>query len=319
MTRSSGLVRDTRRTGRDANRSPSRDDFSKVTYYFDSGGSECVGWLYRPDRPADPPVVVMANGLGSERRFGLPAVAERLAERGYAVFLFDYRHFGDSEGEPRNLVDPARQLDDWRAAVANVRQASGVDARRLALWGTGLSGGHVISLAAEDARVDAVVAQTPLTSGRAVLRSRPVKQQVRAVGAALRDRLGSLVGRPYVVPLVGDPEELAVLNATGAKDAFRTLVPDDSEWENACPARSFLALSSYRPADDAERVSCPTLLVAGGRDEIAPSESVEQVAETMSNATLLRLPVGHFDFFHDDTFEQVLGHQVTFLDSVLDS
>ena len=38
-----------------------------------------------------------------------------------AAFVFDYRHLGSSDGEPRQLLDIGRQLEDLHAAVAHVR------------------------------------------------------------------------------------------------------------------------------------------------------------------------------------------------------
>jgi dipeptidyl aminopeptidase/acylaminoacyl peptidase len=69
---------------------------------FSSNGLKCAGWLYLPEGVANPPVVVMAHGIAAERTFGLEAYAQRFAESGLAVFSFDYRNFGDGEGQPRN-------------------------------------------------------------------------------------------------------------------------------------------------------------------------------------------------------------------------
>ena len=41
---------------------PSRYGFSTVRLTFRSGGERCVGRLYRPDRPSNPPLVVHAGG-----------------------------------------------------------------------------------------------------------------------------------------------------------------------------------------------------------------------------------------------------------------
>ncbi|WP_101294468.1 alpha/beta hydrolase [Halegenticoccus soli] len=299
---------------------PSRYEFSKVIAHFESGGTECAGWLYRPDRPANPPVVVMAHGLAAERTFGLPAVAERLAERGYAVYLFDYRTVGDSEGEPRNLVNPERDAADWRAAVARVRNLDGVDAGRIGLWGVSLGGGHAVEVAADDPRISAVVAQTPVLDGRAFVRRGGVGYLLKGVALGVRDRLQSLplvpLG-PYTVPVVGDPEEFALLNDPGARAGFEDLIPADADWENETPARAFLSLLRYRPASDAADVACPTLLLAGTRDEIAPAEAIEAAADGISNATLVRLPGDHFGLYHGRLFEQTLGHAFAFLDANL--
>jgi hypothetical protein len=63
----------------------------------------------------------MAHGFGAERTFGLEPFAERFAQAGLAAFVFDYRCFGDSEGQPRNLVSPRRHLQDWEAALSYVK------------------------------------------------------------------------------------------------------------------------------------------------------------------------------------------------------
>jgi uncharacterized protein len=44
--------------------------------------------------------------------------AERFAASGIVALVFDYRSFGESGGEPRQLVDIPGQHQDIRAAVA---------------------------------------------------------------------------------------------------------------------------------------------------------------------------------------------------------
>src|SRR5919202_566943 len=107
---------------------------------FDSGDTDCAAWLYG-SLPA--PLIVMGHGLGAVREMRLDAYAQRFAAAGFAALVFDYRHFGASGGEPRQLLDVRRQLEDWRAAVAFARTVDGIDPERVALWGTSFSGGHV--------------------------------------------------------------------------------------------------------------------------------------------------------------------------------
>jgi alpha/beta superfamily hydrolase len=60
--------------------------------------------------------VVMAHGTAGTKDLGLSAYAEEgFVGAGLAVLLFDYRHFGASGGQPRQLIDIARQLEDYRA------------------------------------------------------------------------------------------------------------------------------------------------------------------------------------------------------------
>jgi dienelactone hydrolase len=99
---------------------------------FVSGSDECAAWLFRPtatNRPA--PCVVLASGLSCVRDQRLDAFAERFAAAGFVALAFDYRHFGDSSGEPRTLMRAGRQRDDWRAAIAYARSLEGVDAERI--------------------------------------------------------------------------------------------------------------------------------------------------------------------------------------------
>ena len=85
---------------------------------------ELAAWLWHPEGATG--AVVLGHGLSAVRDQRLPAYAERFAEAGLAALLFDYRHFGASGGEPRQLLDIRRQLEDWRTALAYARGLDGV-------------------------------------------------------------------------------------------------------------------------------------------------------------------------------------------------
>lgn len=122
--------------------------FTTSEEWFDSGGTKCAARVYRPTATNQPsPVVVMAHGFGAVRALRLYAYAERFAAAGYAVVVFDYRSFGESEGEPRQVLDIAMQHEDWRAALRFARSLEGIDHTRVVAWGTSFSGGHVITVA----------------------------------------------------------------------------------------------------------------------------------------------------------------------------
>lgn len=105
---------------------------------FSSGADRISAWLYRPSDVGDAPLVVLAHGLGGVRTMRLDAYAERFSAAGYACLVFDYRNFGDSEGQPRQVLDIDMQLADWAAAVAYARTLDGIDHGRIVLWGTSL-------------------------------------------------------------------------------------------------------------------------------------------------------------------------------------
>lgn len=86
---------------------------------FESGGLQCAASLFRPlDMPGVAvPCVVRAHGFTGTRD-QLTIYAEAFARAGLAVLTFDYRHFGESEGSPRQIVDIGKQMGDWRSAIA---------------------------------------------------------------------------------------------------------------------------------------------------------------------------------------------------------
>lgn len=114
---------------------------------FNSKELRCRGWLYVPDdlpvgRKA--PAVVMAHGFTAVKEQVLPEFAERFAAAGFVTMVFDYRHFGESEGEPRGQLFPLEMVEDYRNAITWVSDQPEVDPNRICLWGTSYSGGLVI-------------------------------------------------------------------------------------------------------------------------------------------------------------------------------
>jgi pimeloyl-ACP methyl ester carboxylesterase len=281
---------------------------------FSSRGARCAAWLYLPDPAGRPPVVVMAHGLAAERSFRLPAFAERFAGRGLAVLLFDYRNFGDSEGEPRNWISPARHLEDWAAAIRHARGLREVDAGRIALWGSSFSGGHVLVAAARDQNIAAVVSQVPFVDGIAVARGFDWKFTVTGLGHGLSDLGRILTWRePHYVPVVADPGTFALMNTPESKPGYLALVPEGSSWKNQAPARIILTLPLYRPLRAAPRLHCPVLLIGAEKDSLIPIRAVEKLAGRIKQVRLEKVAAGHFDVYAGDMFEKVVKLEADFL------
>ncbi|WP_123622624.1 alpha/beta hydrolase [Halorubrum sp. CSM-61] len=311
MTRRDPVNRAQRRLGR-----PPRERFATRELAFDVDGDTCLGTLYLPGGDGeDPPVVVMAPGLGAERSFGYPAVAERFADAGYAAFLFDYRGFGESDGDSQ-LVDPEGQRADYEAAIDRLRRVDAVGRDRV-LWGASLSAAHVLTLAAERRDVDAVIAAVPMLDGRAIARRRGAKYLARSGAAGVRDLLGHRLRRGRTVPIVGSTEELAAITEPGTKRKYLDLVDRESRWRNETPARSLLRVASYRPVERIGEIRAPTLLLAGTDDTIVDSDAVVAAGEKLSRGTVVTMPADHFSPLGED-FEPAIGHQLSFLKDALE-
>ena len=294
--------------------------FSREDLTPDSAGTPLAAWLYRPAAADDGavPCVVRARGSSAPRRDGLEPFAERFAEAGFGVLLFDYRGFGESGGEPRQVIDIRGQQDDYRAAIRAAARVPWVDTSRIALFGSSFSGGHVVTVASGDAQIAAVIAQAPFADGIAQLRITPPLPSARLTVDALRDAVGAALGRPPVtIPAAGAPGTYAVMTAAEAEPGFAAIVGEGSRWRNAVAARVMLRIGLWRPVRDAVRVAAPLLVCVCDRDATTPPEPALQMAQNAPRGEIVRYPIGHFDIYLGEAFERAIEDQVAFLQRVL--
>jgi dienelactone hydrolase len=293
---------------------------------FVSGQGHCVARLHRPLEPfgplgaghVRPPVVLMGNGLATEWTFGTADFIRAFTAAGMATLNFDYRHFGASPGEPRQLIHFARQLEDWRAALDYLRGRDDLDTTRIALWGSSLGGGHAITLASEQPEVRAVVAQVPHLDSRAAMKAVPLTQLLRTMGHAMRDVLGSVLGRPpHALPILAEPGEIGLLTRPGWKAHYLALVPPGSGWRNATPARSIFTAGNYNPIDVADQLHMPVLLVYGRQDAGISAATVEAAAQRMRDARLLPYDGDHFAVYEGPPHADIVARETAFLCEVL--
>jgi dienelactone hydrolase len=271
---------------------------------------EIAAWLYHPEGATG--AVVLGHGLSAVRDQRLPAYAERFAAAGLAALIFDYRHFGASGGEPRQLLDINRQLEDWRSAFAYARGLEGIT--RVGLFGSSFGGGHVLSLAAEEPAVAAVVAQCPMTDGLKASLKTPKLTAAKMAKVALQDQAGSYFGRrPRLIPAVGRPGELALMSTDDAVPGFASITPPDSAWINAVAARVGLKIGLYRPGRHAAEIACPLLVCVCDHDSLVDVQASDKVAHDAPQGEVAHYPIGHFDIYTGDWFERAVTRQTEFL------
>ena len=293
---------------------------SRADCEFTSAGTTCRGWHFTPEARPRRAAIVMGHGFGGTIGAGLEPFAERFAAAGFDVLVFDYRHFGGSDGEPRQLLSVKLQLEDWAAAIGHARGLSGID--RVGLWGTSFSGGHVVVAGARDGRVAAVSAQCPMMDGlRALatsLRQGGVMNSLAVTRRAFADLLNHRRGlAPLMIDIVGPPGSRAAMTTPDAEPGFMAITPAD--FRNEVAARIALEVPSYRPYRHAAGLACPLLLQLCERDSVAPVASTLKAAELAPRAELLRYPIGHFDIYVGADFERSVADQVDFFTRHLSS
>ncbi|MFA5374463.1 MAG: alpha/beta hydrolase [Dehalococcoidia bacterium] len=296
----------------EANRSGNRKYVS-----FKVEGESISAWVYFPEnRSSSVPCIVMGHGLGGIKNMALDSYAVRFQEAGMAVLAFDYRYLGESDGQPRQLIWIPYQLQDYAAAIEYARNLEGIDPLKIALWGTSLSGGHVIVTAARDNRIACVSAQCPLLDGSAMyeqqLHRAGIKHSLRMIVHGQRDLVRSWLRlSPHKIPLVGKQGTLAIMADIDAWNTFEELAPDD--FVNEACARISLRMDKYRPIRWADKIRCPVLIQACDYDVALPLKVVEKIANRLGKLVeVIHYPIGHFDIYRGKNFETAVNDQIAF-------
>ena len=171
------------------------------------------------------------------------------AAAGLAVLVFDYRHFGASGGEPRQLVDVGKQREDYHAAVRCARTLRGSIRSGSRCGGLPSAADTCIAVAAEDPRIAAVVAQVPLIDARRTGRTRwqrlrraLTRSVLKLFVAAVRD---ALRGGPWATTIPGARRR------------------PDRERRRSAPIRKFAAVFTELGGEAAGMAQCvcPAVLV----------------------------------------------------------
>jgi alpha-beta hydrolase superfamily lysophospholipase len=251
---------------------------------FISDGVTCRGWLYVPDtlKPGmKAPAIVTANALTAIQEMFMPDYAERLAAAGYVTLIFDFAHWGVSDGEPRNHFVAYTQQQNLRDAVAWLATQPEVDAERIGGLGISMGASHMLYLAAFERRLKAVVAIAayinPIVVWEPMLGREGLQGFLAQAGQERQQRLAA-GERAMYMPVVGHPGEMAAFPQEEAynfyMEAKRTVAP---AWENRVTLQSIPNMLEYNP-DFAVSLAAPTaMLMVHAKQDSLPEALVREV------------------------------------------
>jgi dienelactone hydrolase len=274
---------------------------------FPSGDGECAAWWYKPAGRASSACVVLGHGFTATRHEGLDLYARQFAAAGLAALAFDYRHFGDSPGEPRQHCRVRNELEDWRSALAFARSRPEVEGDRLVAWGFSLGGGLVASIASRGERLAAIMLNFPFLDGRARARGVPLNERRWILRPALLD----LCGRRTLVPVAGPPGSRAIFNRPGELEGLERVISDETP--NEVLAGCMITIAPFAPVRRAAKVTIPAWIALGERDISVDRDDIERFASRAPRAELHRYPYDHFDALLEGGARRVAGDQIEFL------
>lgn len=284
---------------------------------FRSGGETVRGWLITPDSGDAPyPVIVMAGGWCYVKELVMPNYAEYFTREGFATIIFDYRHLGASTGEPRQHVDPNRQIEDYRNAITFAENHADLDPNRIGIWGISYSGGHVLIVAAQDPRVRAVVSVVPVVDGWANMRrSHGTIGFRRLLETVLADRRNRFkTGQHGYIGMSGDPTtEVLTWPYPETKPIFLNLQATTSPaHEHRNTIESVELLLNYSVFPFAPRIlKTPTLMLIADEDDLTPWDLALEVFDKILCTTkkaIIMPKASHMQIYDDMSKLAIAGN-----------
>lgn len=282
------------------------------------------GWLYMPEGIVKPvSCVILSNGFCGTKDAVLEDYAFKFVGIGMAAITYDYRYFGESGGEPRQLMNGIKQMEDLRAVIDYARNQEKIDENKIVLWSTSAAGRYGIIIAAEDEKIAGVISQCPsLDHGKddkLIFQREGIGYFLKLFMHAQRDKGRSRFGlSTHYIPAVGKPGSFALLNAPGAFAGYRSLMSESEHFINKICGRSMLMMQGPDVAKVAENVKCPVLILVCEKDTTVSPDSYKKVAEILGEkATVIKYPIGHFDIYRGEFFNKAVDEQLSFLKQVL--
>ena len=249
---------------------------------------------------------------------GLPEAAEHLQRAGISSLIFDPRSTGQSNGEPRNEIDPFKGVEDISDALTHLAKQPYVNTRQLGLLG--MSFGAVVSLcaAALDKRVKFMIAIAPLTD----FEFDPSKRRP-FLARCIKDRQSQILGNtPFRVPMVTDKGENPVGFGNVDKEKYAKRVQSGKELSpghvNQTTIQTYYKLFMWQPYSLISKHLDPTSLLFIVPENDITSPSKDQISKfegiSASQKTLhMQLRVGHEDVLVGEHVEELMNVQIRFM------
>jgi fermentation-respiration switch protein FrsA (DUF1100 family) len=274
----------------------------RIDIEFPSEGATLRGWLYESgESPA--PGIVMAHGLSAVKEMYLDEYASAFAEAGFTTLVYDHLGFGASDGEPRQSPSPKLQQQGYRDAISWLAARPTVDSSRIGIWGSSFSGGHVITLCADDLPIVAGVAQVPyLAEGGPEL------------STALIELIGERAADPRAtVPATTEtPDGVGVMFHDGSHHFFTSTAEERAPaWRDELLVAGILELGGWRPIDDVMNSNVPLLVIAAIDDTLTPPSPLLDLDPRPDLLEIVEVSGNHFGVYTDE-FEVSSGAAISF-------
>ncbi len=289
---------------------------------FTVDGLTVRGWFYAPEGKGPFSAVVLNNGLNGTRDAILENYTLRFVKAGWAALAIDFRFYGDSDGQPRQVYSANHQIQDQKSAVEYLRSRADINPDRIVLWGTSASGPYGIINAAVDHRIAGVIAQcAPFDhkeDEKAYMKRVSIGFFFKMFVHGQRDKGRSRFNlSPHMIPCYSNNGETAMVTAPGIIDGISAVLGDSVNFKNEICARSVLMPHGPSPLEKGKDVVCPVVLFVCDKDNIVSPRSHLKMAEILGDKVqVVKYDIDHFDIYQGEFFEKAVEKQIAFLNAI---
>ncbi|WP_421723287.1 alpha/beta hydrolase [Bauldia sp.] len=239
-------------------------DITTRAVTFENNGATMAGTLYLPAgyEAGDTLPTVVVTGAWTSVQQQMPAeYAERMAERGFAAFTFDFRGWGQSGDLPQNVrfkEDPAAKTDDIRAAIDFVATLPEVDTAQISGLGICASAGYMVDAVSGNPMVRSVGLVAPWLQNEDLVNA--VYGGEDGVAGLIEVSRAAEAAGGEIIPAAGPEGAEGVLMPLGGYyyEPSRGAIPEyDNQWNQA----SWEGWLTYHPADNPQRLDKPLAIV----------------------------------------------------------
>ena len=258
-------MKNTKQTQNSNQETPKMKTMERVN--FKSEGSNLVGNLYYPSNYQEGekyPALVVSGSWTTVKEQMAGLYAKKLAESGFITLAFDFRNFGESEGEPRFYESPALKKVDVQNAVSFLDGLEAVDNSKIGAFGVCAGAMYTLMATAEDPRIKAVVTTASwLHDAEAVKLFYGGEEGVNAKVEAARNAKKEYneTGVVQYIPAISTTDESAAM--FGQYDYY--LNPERGavkQWSNdKFAVMSWEDWLTTDPMPTADNISVPTLMI----------------------------------------------------------